>query len=147
ASVETPAEAIRCRLCGAPMAPDDERCPACGEPSGWGERKLITLLFADLAGYTALSSALDPEEVYTFIRPVMTQLRLLTESFGASVPQIAGDGFMAVFGVPTAHEDDAERAVRAALALVRRVRELNAGRAKMPFPEVHAGINAAALPV
>ena len=85
------------------------------------------MLFADLAGYTALAETLDPEDVYAFLRPTMAELQRVVESFGGSVPQIQGDGFMAVFGVPTAHEDDAERAVRAALAVRDRVRALNAG--------------------
>ena len=71
------------------------------------------MLFADLSGYTALAESLDPEEVYTFLRPTMDELVGIVESFGGSVPHMQGDGFMAVFGVPVAHEDDAERAVRA----------------------------------
>ncbi len=131
-----------CALCATPLPPGETVCPSCGEPAGPGERKLVTLLFADLSGYTALSSRLDPEEVYAFIRPAMIELRLIAESFGGSVPQIAGDGFMAVFGVPTAHEDDPERAVRAALALVDRVEALNRSHpGRLPLPQVHAGIN------
>jgi class 3 adenylate cyclase/tetratricopeptide (TPR) repeat protein len=105
-----------------------------------GERKLVTMLFADLAGYTALSEALDPEEVYTLLRPTMDELVAIAESFGGSVPQIQGDGFMAAFGVPVAHENDAERAVRAALAVRDRIQELNRGRRGIPLPEVHAGV-------
>ena len=99
------------------------------------------MLFADLSGYTALAESLDPEEVYSFLRPTMLELQRVVESFGGSVPQIQGDGFMAVFGVPTAHEDDAERAVRAALAVRDHVRALNEGRAGLSFPQVHAGVN------
>ena len=110
-------------------------------PGGRGERKLVTMLFADLAGYTALAETLDPEDVYAFLRPTMAELQRVVESFGGSVPQIQGDGFMAVFGVPTAHEDDAERAVRAALAVRDRVRALNAGGPAVALPEVHAGVH------
>ena len=106
-----------------------------------GERKLVTILFADLSGYTALSERLDPEEVYSFLRPGMLELEAIVRSFGGSVPQIQGDGFMAVFGVPRAHEDDAERAVRAALACRDHVRTLNVDRVGLAFPEVHAGVN------
>jgi len=106
-----------------------------------GERKLVTLLFADLTGYTALAASLDPEEVYGFIRPAMLSLQRIVEGFGGTVPQIMGDGFMAVFGVPSAHEDDDERAVRAALAVRDHVDELNAGHEGIPFPRVHAGVN------
>ncbi|MEP6759666.1 MAG: adenylate/guanylate cyclase domain-containing protein [Actinomycetota bacterium] len=106
-----------------------------------GERKLVTMVFADLTGYTALAEMLDPEEVYTFLRPTMHELQTIVESFGGSVPQIQGDGFMAAFGVPVAHEDDAERGVRAALAVRDRVRALNEGKRGILLPEVHAGVN------
>src|SRR5262249_8103083 len=97
--------------------------------------------FADLSGYTALAASLDPEEVYRFIRPAMTGLVQLVESFGGTVPQGMGGGFLAVFGVPTAHEDDAERAVRGALPAVETVGSINAGRTGIRVPEVHAGLN------
>jgi tetratricopeptide (TPR) repeat protein len=72
----------------------------------------------------------------------MAELVRVVEGFGGSVPQgVQGDGFMAVFGVPLAHEDDPERAVRAALATVRRIGELNAARRGTHLPEIHAGIN------
>jgi class 3 adenylate cyclase/tetratricopeptide (TPR) repeat protein len=110
-------------------------------PDTSGERKLVTLLFSDLTGYTALAASLDPEEVFSFIRPTLADLQRVVEDHGGSVPQILGDGFMAVFGVPAAHEDDAERAVRAALAVRDRVRELNEGRSGLSIPEVHSGVN------
>jgi class 3 adenylate cyclase/tetratricopeptide (TPR) repeat protein len=106
-----------------------------------GERKFVSILFADLTGYTKLSASMDPEEVYRFLRPGVLELQRIVEGFGGTVPQIMGDGFMAVFGVPVAGEDDAERAVRAALAVRDHVRSLNAGRKGLRFPEVHAGVN------
>jgi class 3 adenylate cyclase len=106
-----------------------------------GERKLVTLVFADLSGFTALASSLDPEEVYAFVRPGMAALQRIVEDHGGTVPQVMGDGFMAIFGVPTAHEDDAERAVRAALAVREHARELRRNGTGIPFPEVHAGVN------
>jgi len=106
-----------------------------------GERKLVTLLFADLTGFTSLASSLDPEEVYALVRPGLTALERIVEEHGGTVPQVMGDGFLAVFGVPSAHEDDAERAVRAALAVRDHARELRRGGSGMPFPEVHAGVN------
>ncbi len=114
-----------------------------GEPPGVPreERKLVTVLFADLAGYTAIASSLDPEEVYASLRPGILELQRAVEGFGGTVPQIMGDGFMAVFGVPVAHEDDGERAVRAALAARDLARELRAAGGRVPFPEVHAGVN------
>ena len=92
------------------------------------------MLFADLSGYTALAESLDPEEVYSFLRPTMLELQRVVESFGGSVPQIQGDGFMAVFGVPTAHEDDAERAVRAALAVRDHVQRVERGTCRFVVP-------------
>lgn len=112
-----------------------------GVVEGRGERKLVTVLFVDLTGYTALSASLDPEEVYRFLRPGLLALQRIVERFGGTVPQVMGDGFMAVFGVPSTHEDDAERAVRAALAVREHVAELNSAHREIPFPEVHAGIN------
>ena len=116
-----------------------------GSSSGTGgirdERKLVSILFVDLTGYTALSSRLDPEEIYRFLRPGLIALQRIVEDHGGTVPQIMGDGFMAVFGVPTTHEDDAERAVRAAIAVREHVAELNARRGRIRFPDVHAGVN------
>ncbi|MGZ5306763.1 MAG: ATP-binding protein [Actinomycetota bacterium] len=110
-------------------------------PDTRAERKLVTLLFTDLTGYTALAASLDPEEVFSFIRPTLADLQRVVEDHGGTVPQVLGDGFMAVFGVPTAHEDDAERAVRSALAVRDRIRELNEGRSGLSIPEVHSGVN------
>ena len=115
-------------------------CPACGEPAVPAERKVVTVLFADLAGYTALAASMDPEEVFGAIRPWMTGLRLIVEEHGGTVPQVMGDGFMAVFGAPVAHEDDAERAVRAGLALVRHGHRLRI-EDDPAFPGLHVGIN------
>jgi class 3 adenylate cyclase/tetratricopeptide (TPR) repeat protein len=106
-----------------------------------GERKLVALLFADLSGFTALASSLDPEEVYAFIRPGLDDMRRIVEEHGGSVPHVMGDGFMAVFGVPTAHEDDPERAVRAGLAVRDHARSLARVHAGTRFPDVHAGVN------
>ena len=104
-----------------------------------GERKLVTLLFADLSGFTALASSLDPEEVYAFVRPGMAALQRIVEEYGGTVPQVMGDGFMAIFGVPTAHEDDAERAVRAGLAGRGPPTPRSRGGCRLPVPEVHPG--------
>ncbi len=131
----------RCHACGAPLATAVSRCPTCGEPVVRPERKIVTVLFADLTGYTALAESLDPEDVYSVVRPWMTELRLIVEDHGGSVPQVMGDGFMAVFGVPTAHEDDAERAVRAALTLVERAGQLDSEPSEVRFPGLHIGVN------
>jgi len=137
AAVRRPADT--CLSCGGDVAPADAVCDVCGEPTRPPERKVLTLLFADLAGYTEMCSRLDPEQVFEVMRPAMTSLRRVVESFGGTVPHIAGDGFMAVFGAPAAHEDDAERAVRAADALQRRVRSIN-DKSRVPLPELRVGV-------
>src|SRR6185369_17246582 len=81
------------------------------------ERKVITVLFADLVGFTARSETLDPEDVEAILRPYHERLRSELERHGGTVEKFIGDAVMALFGAPTAHEDDPERAVRAALAI------------------------------
>jgi class 3 adenylate cyclase/tetratricopeptide (TPR) repeat protein len=81
------------------------------------ERKVVTVLFADLVGFTARSEALDPEDVEAILRPYHDRLRSELERHGGTVEKFIGDAVMALFGAPTTHEDDPERAVRAALAI------------------------------
>jgi class 3 adenylate cyclase/tetratricopeptide (TPR) repeat protein len=81
------------------------------------ERKVVTVLFADLVGFTARAEELDPEDVEAILRPYHERLRGELERFGGTVEKFIGDAVMAVFGAPVAHEDDPERAVRAALAI------------------------------
>ncbi len=92
------------------------------------------MLFADLSGYTAMTATLDPEEVHDVVAPVLDGLVAIAERAGGVVPQIQGDGFMAVFGMPRAGEDDAARAVRAGLDIV----AVTAGDDSRP--DVHAGV-------
>lgn len=89
-----------------------------------GERRIATALFADLAGYTALAEALDPEEVAGVMNRLKRMAVSIVEGCGGTVNQFAGDEVMALFGVPRAHGDDPVRAVRAALELHEAVREL-----------------------
>ncbi|HEY8629199.1 MAG TPA: AAA family ATPase [Gaiellaceae bacterium] len=81
------------------------------------ERKVVTVLFADLVGFTARSEELDPEDVEAILGPYHERLRFELERFGGTVEKFIGDAVMALFGAPVAHEDDPERAVRAALAI------------------------------
>ncbi len=81
------------------------------------ERKVVTVLFADLVGFTARAETLDPEDVEAILRPYHVRLRSEIERNGGTVEKFIGDAVMALFGAPVAHEDDAERAVRAALAI------------------------------
>src|SRR6184192_4300497 len=81
------------------------------------ERKVVSCLFADLVGFTARAETLDPEDVAAVLRPYHERLRSELERFGGTVEKFIGDAVMALFGAPVAHEDDPERAVRAALAI------------------------------
>jgi class 3 adenylate cyclase/tetratricopeptide (TPR) repeat protein len=81
------------------------------------ERKVITVLFADLVGFTAASEQLDPEDVAEILRPYHERLRYELERWGGTVEKFIGDAVMALFGAPVSREDDPERAVRAALAI------------------------------
>src|SRR6266545_3819324 len=101
------------------------------------ERKVVTVLFADLVGFTARAEQLDPEDVRALLRPYHERARAELERFGGTVEKFIGDAVMAVFGAPVAHEDDPERAVRAALVLRDAVSELNEAE---PSPEFEVRI-------
>ena len=88
------------------------------------ERRIVTVLFGDLSDFTAWSEDLDPERVGAVTDRVLAALAGAVKTFGGHVDKLTGDGIMAVFGAPVAHEDDAERAVRAALSMQRAVRRV-----------------------
>jgi class 3 adenylate cyclase/tetratricopeptide (TPR) repeat protein len=118
-----------CDNCGREN-PDDARfCSNCGnalaiEPASTREeRKVVTVLFADLVGFTSRAEQMDPEDVRAVLEPYHTRLRIELEQRGGTVEKFIGDAVMALFGAPTAHEDDPERAVRAALAIRDWIRE------------------------
>ncbi len=129
-----------CPACGASNDPDDAFCGACGSaleaapapsapapapvPVAEAERRLVSVLFADLVGFTALSESRDPEEVRELLSRYFDSCRRLIELYGGTVEKFIGDAVMAVWGAPVATEDDAERAVRAALDLVSAVAAL-----------------------
>src|SRR6202040_3125560 len=81
------------------------------------ERRVVTIIFVDLVGFTARAERLDPEEVQAFLTPYHERVRREIESFGGVVEKFIGDAVMGVFGAPLAHGDDAARAVRAALSV------------------------------
>jgi class 3 adenylate cyclase len=97
----------------------------------------VTVVFADLAGFTALSEALDPEDVKTLADRCAERIAAEIRRFGGTLIDIMGDAVLAVFGAPVAHEDDAERAVRAGLA----IRDCPLGHAQGTPIRVHVGIN------
>ena len=90
------------------------------------ERKVVSILCVDLVGFVARSDQADPEDIRSTLRPYYTSVRRELVRWGGTVEKFIGDAAMAVFGAPVAHEDDAERAVRAALRIVQGVQELNA---------------------
>ncbi len=103
------------------------------------ERRLVSVLFADLVGFTTLSEHRDPEEVRELLSGYFERCRALIERYGGTVEKFIGDAVMAVWGTPVAREDDAERSVRAALALTQAVTTL--GQAvEMPELRVRAGV-------
>ena len=110
---ENPADASFCNACGSAFAPVTKR----------EERKIVSVLFADLVGFTTRSENLDPEDVRALLAPYWEHLRNELERYGGTVEKFIGDAVMALFGAPVAHEDDPERAVRAALAIRDWVRE------------------------
>ncbi|MBI2461047.1 MAG: tetratricopeptide repeat protein [Candidatus Rokubacteria bacterium] len=90
-----------------------------------GDRRLVTVLFADLSGFTALSERVDPEEIRAFQNDLFREMSVALERYGGFVEKFVGDAVMAVFGAPHAHEDDPERALHAALLMHERVATLN----------------------
>ena len=125
-----------CPACGAAADPDDAFCGACGASLGEtaasvpvreapaAERRLVTILFADLVGFTSLSESRDAEDVRELLSRYFDSCRRIISLYGGTVEKFIGDAVMAVWGTPTATEDDAERAVRAALDLTAAVSAL-----------------------
>jgi class 3 adenylate cyclase/tetratricopeptide (TPR) repeat protein len=120
-----------CPECGQENPDGFKFCGACGaalvpaEPPPEEERKVVTALFTDIVGSTASAEEMDPEDVRARLAPYYSRLRSELESFGGTVEKFIGDAVVALFGAPVAHEDDPERAVRAALAINDAVRKLN----------------------
>jgi class 3 adenylate cyclase len=112
-----------CPSCGHRNQPGAKFCSECGvalaaaRPPGDEERKVVTVLFADLVGFTSRAEQMDPEDVRALLSPFYARLRAELERFGGTVEKFIGDAVMALFGAPSGHEDDPERAVRAALAI------------------------------
>jgi class 3 adenylate cyclase len=111
-----------CPSCGHENREQARFCDSCGAPlaapeAPREERKVVTVLFADLVGFTSRAEQLDPEDVRALLSPYYARLRSELERFGGTVEKFIGDAVMALFGAPVAHEDDPERAVRAALAI------------------------------
>ncbi|TDB73357.1 adenylate/guanylate cyclase domain-containing protein [Micromonospora sp. KC723] len=121
---------MTCPVCGTLAVPGARFCHSCGAalPAAatlpTAERRVVTVLFGDLSDFTSWSEDLDPERVGAVTDRVLAALAGAVKTFGGHVDKLTGDGIMAVFGAPVAHEDDAERAVRAALSMQRAVRRV-----------------------
>jgi len=117
-----------CAVCGAALPEAARFCPSCAAPVGKGpdqsERKLATVVFADLVGSTALGGSQDPERTRATLERFYDAMTAEIETAGGTVEKFAGDAVMAVFGAPASLEDHAERALHAALAMLRRLHEL-----------------------
>ena len=149
--------AATCPNCGAPFEPGKRFCGDCGTPllaslapaavpiSGTqreqptSERRLVTVLFADLVGFTTLSESRDSEEVRELLTHYFETSRTLIGRYGGTIEKFIGDAVMAVWGTPIATEDDAERAVRAALDLTKAVAEMGV-EADAPDLRARAGV-------
>jgi class 3 adenylate cyclase len=134
-----------CPNCGRETPPDAAFCPTCGvkllEPErAREERKLVSVLFVDLVGFTSRSDKADPEDVRDTLQGFHARTKQEIERFGGTVEKFIGDAVMAVFGAPVAHGDDAERAVRAGLRVVHAMDDLNRDRADTPL-QVRAAVN------
>src|SRR5262249_22238923 len=138
--------AIKCASCGEKNELGEKFCGSCGAPlkhaeppptarpidhavapASQGERRQLTVLFCDLVGSTGLSSRLDPEEWRETVRRYQDVAAGMIDRHGGYVAQYLGDGLLVYFGYPRAHDDDAERAIRAGLGLVDAVRTLDCG--------------------
>ncbi len=148
-----------CPSCGSACSPNFAFCPRCGgrlaakpgEHTPQAEtirapetdRRPVTVLFADLSGFTALGERLDPEEVRALQSELFQEMASVIERFGGFVEKFAGDAVMAVFGAPVAHENDPERAIRAAIAMHERTPALSRrweSRVGGPLA-LHIGVN------
>jgi class 3 adenylate cyclase/tetratricopeptide (TPR) repeat protein len=132
--------ALTCGTCGVSNSPDSSFCRACGSaltrptPTGQStaepaaERRIVTVVFADLVGFTSRAERMDPEDVRSILSPYYGRLKQEVEAHGGIVEKFIGDAVVAVFGAPIAHGDDPERGVRAALAIRDAIADLNDGK-------------------
>ncbi|HEY7707998.1 MAG TPA: AAA family ATPase [Gaiellaceae bacterium] len=129
---ENPDIARFCLACGLPLEDAD------GAPRE--ERRLVSVIFVDMVGFTSMAEHLDPEEVQALLRPYHETVRREIESFGGIVEKFIGDAIVGVFGAPTAYGDDAERAVRAALTVRDTVAAMEAADARLDL-KVRIAVN------
>lgn len=150
-SCGTNLQAATCSSCGAEIVPGARFCSSCGAvqdvvaasvagpAAPVASRRITSVLFGDLVGFTSLSEVRDQEEVRELLSRYFDECRQIIARYGGTVEKYIGDAVMAVWGVPTAHEDDAERAVRAGLELVNRIAAIGADLA-VPGLAMRVGI-------
>jgi len=119
-----------CPRCGAETSAGARFCPSCGqplaaEPARTEERKVVTVLFADVVGSTALGEQLDPERMRAILAEHFAAMAEVIATWGGTVEKFIGDAIMAAYGVPVVREDDARRALSAALEMIERLEVLN----------------------
>ena len=135
-----------CPACGFENAGSAKFCSECGAALAAvstlrrEERKVVTVVFADMVGSTERAERLDPEDVRAVLAPYHARLRQELERHGGTVEKFIGDAVVAVFGAPVAHEDDPERAVRAALAIQEAIAEMNEADPALAL-EIRIGVN------
>src|SRR6185503_13556117 len=148
----------RCPSCGTPAPPEARFCMNCGSTLDAApvstprpqrrttsippeERRQVTVLFADLSGYTAFAERMDPEAVKSLVDRALLRLGQEVKRYGGTVDKYIGDNVMAIFGAPVAHEDDAERAVRAGLGMQAAMAEVNDGLPDGAHFALRVGVN------
>src|SRR5712671_1737964 len=149
---------LLCSACGAPIAAAERFCGNCGarvapasalprengtpaESPITGERRHLTVLFADLVSSTQLATRLDPEEYHHIVQAYHQAVARVVGRYDGYVAQYQGDGVVAYFGWPRAHGDDAERAVRAGLEIIEAIKGINRGLSESSQIAVRAGID------
>jgi class 3 adenylate cyclase/tetratricopeptide (TPR) repeat protein len=135
---------VLCRQCGVPVLRGSRFCPSCGQAMESGsadnERRQLSVLFCDLAGSTSLSERLDPEDLHDLLTSYRGVCRDAIGHYEGHISQYFGDGVMSYFGHPIAHEDDAVRAVRAALRIVENIALVNQGIGKRLAAEIQVRV-------
>ena len=137
-----------CAVCGYQAAEAFKFCPECGATAvrrTSEQRKVVTVLFCDVVGSTALGESTDPEALRALLARYFERMKAIVESHGGTVEKFIGDAVMAVFGIPAVHEDDALRACRAAVEMRDALPELGiGGRIGVNTGEVVTGTSGAA---
>jgi DNA-binding SARP family transcriptional activator/class 3 adenylate cyclase/tetratricopeptide (TPR) repeat protein len=138
-------EGAACARCGESNPPEARLCFSCGaalpgRPREGAERRLVTVLFVDLVGFTGLAERLDPEDLKRVVAPYLDRARSEIERFGGHLEKYVGDAVMALFGAPVAYGDDPERALRAAFAIREALARLNAADPELAL-NVRIGVN------